>query len=95
MHLSVLLFGQVEVWGQAFLQELAILPRRLDVRDPEAIPDDVLILAEKARVRIGRSDKLLFGKLSRGGDLGGALLLHHDHLGGLEFPNIYRLLNSR
>jgi hypothetical protein len=34
----------------------------------------------------------MFGELARGGDLGGALLLHHDHLGGLEFPHIHRFL---
>ena len=35
----------------------------------------------------------MFGELARGGDLGGALLLHHDHLRRFEFPHIHRFLN--
>ena len=35
----------------------------------------------------------MFGELPRGGDLGGALLFHHDHLGRLKFPHINRFLN--
>jgi hypothetical protein len=34
----------------------------------------------------------MFGELTRGGYLGGALLLHHDHLRRLEFPHIHRFL---
>jgi hypothetical protein len=48
LHLSVLLFGKVGVGSQALLQEFAILTRRLDVGDPEAVPDEVLVLPEKA-----------------------------------------------
>jgi hypothetical protein len=35
----------------------------------------------------------MFDELARGRDLGGTLLLHHDHLRRLEFANIYRFLN--
>ena len=35
----------------------------------------------------------MFGELTRGGDLCGALLLHHDHLRRLEIQHIHRFLD--
>ena len=48
LHFSVLLFCEVGVGGQALLEEFAILTSGLDVGDPEAVPDEVLVLPEKA-----------------------------------------------